>query len=144
MRFISRSTSSKPKISYLWREILIKQDVADFNVSMDDFPLGTYVKIRKPLCYSAYDVETLLPVENLSLVLICLEYKCLLSLEETVRRCKVSQDLLYVLSSICRYIPAFFIMLSSIRSSQRITKYFVVLSLIISTKNDLGLKACPL
>lgn len=69
MRSIWSHATNKSKISNFWAQVLIEEDVACFNVSVDDFQAASTVKIRESLSSSGDYVKALLPIEDMGCII---------------------------------------------------------------------------
>lgn len=70
MAHVGLKGPSKTKVGNLGIEILVKEDITNFDISMDDSNLTSTMEMCQPLSCADNDVEPLLPIQRLNLILV--------------------------------------------------------------------------
>ena len=63
LSFIMKKKSGQTEICNYWIQLLIQQNVACFNIPMNNPQLRILVQVEKPSCYTKYNAATLLPIK---------------------------------------------------------------------------------
>ena len=71
IRFVFNKKSRQTEICYFRIQFLVQQNVAGFDIPMNDPQLRILVQVEKPTSYSHNDVVTLLPIKASAFIWIC-------------------------------------------------------------------------